>query len=229
MDTMVIEWKPDQEYEMRSMNAPSVDSLFCGSGAAPITKNIQDESRHNDRYTSGIAQASVAVSPTLYLARALKNHNIKERIESFSLEQAMYFEPYKESEIPLPLLQALRSNDLKQLQLVISSRNYDLEDARNQFGENFLHLACRMGLSTKIVEYLVLDTKSHLTSGTSLGVLPSTMPACRRFPTLIPLRLYWKKLPNSSCLKTIRGKRPWTGFFLEILIGGLVSWRSLAC
>ncbi|KAG7347523.1 ankyrin repeat domain protein [Nitzschia inconspicua] len=197
---------------MRSMDALSLDSLFRGSGAAPITKKVHDETHHNDRSTTAaFAQASVAVDPTTYLAMALKNHNIKERIDTFSLEQAMYFEPYKESEIALPLLQALRSNDLKQLQLVISSRNYDLEDARNQFGENLVHLACRMGLSTKIVQYLVLETKVPLNVRDKFGRSPLHNACMSPFPDFDTIAFVLEEAPKLFLFEDNSGKTPLDG------------------
>ncbi|KAG7368175.1 ankyrin repeat domain protein [Nitzschia inconspicua] len=212
IDTVTIEWKPDHAYEMRPMDVPSADSLFCGSRAAPTTKKIQDESHHDDCSTTAvIAQASVAVSPTTYLTMALKNRKIKERIDMFSLEQAIYFEPYKESEIPLPLLQVLRSNDLKRLQLVISSGNYDLEDARNQFGENLVHLACRMGLSTKIVEYLVSERKIPLNVRDKFGRSPLHNACMSPFPDFETIAFVLEEAPKLFLFEDNSGKTPLDG------------------
>jgi len=129
------------------------------------------------------------------------------RIDSFSMEQALYFEPYQVSEIKSELLKALRASNLDQLRSLIQLKEekhttnsptnkmftmneeddeeedigqdstnknlsaaaaaataassqqplLQLQDlkARNQFGENLLHLACRMGISRDVLEFLV--------------------------------------------------------------------------
>jgi len=174
------------------------------------------------------------MSPSTYMTVSLENKNIKPRIDSFSLEQALYFEPYQESTIKIELLQALRSSNLDLLRSFVvapptpiqrneeennnnnkrmssqqeneinyesSQDSQDDEDddisiidddgekscspfrlpattteeennnenknendttvmqqqelqACNQFGENLLHLACRMGISRDVLEFL---------------------------------------------------------------------------
>ena len=51
------------------------------------------------------------MSPAVYLSAALRNKGIPTRISHLSLEQAIYFEPYRESQIPCEVLRALRTND----------------------------------------------------------------------------------------------------------------------
>jgi len=53
------------------------------------------------------------LSPCTYMTVSLKNHKIKSRVDSFNLEQALYFEPYEESQIDIDLLKALRGGDLE--------------------------------------------------------------------------------------------------------------------
>ena len=62
-----------------------------------------------------LSMAIPVLSPCTYMTISLKNKKIKPRIDSFSIEQALFFEPYQESTIKMELLQALRSSNLDQL------------------------------------------------------------------------------------------------------------------
>ena len=156
---------------------------------------------------------------------SLQNKKIPRRIDSFSIEQALFFEPYQESTIQMELLQALRSSNLEQLksykQVVKNSVNkkknnnekkkqeneekekkirsseagddtngvitdddcettytdtqeekktrvMDLQ-ACNQFAENVLHRACRIGICRFIVEFLLAEAQVALNIGGRFG------------------------------------------------------------
>ena len=98
---------------------------------------------------------------------ALKNNPVTPgRIEAFSLEQALYFAPYTTGEFSLEVLRALRQSDLPQLRTLLLQQEQDQQDdpqdnsknmfhQRNSFGENLLHLACRMGAPQTLVQFLV--------------------------------------------------------------------------
>ena len=71
----------------------------------------------------------------------------------------MYFAPYTTGEISIEVLQALRNSDLKQLRTLIvqqeqqdadMAKNKGLFQQRNSFGENVVHLVCRMGVAQTI-------------------------------------------------------------------------------
>ena len=108
------------------------------------------------------------LSPATYLSMALQNqkHGPSGRIEAFSLEQALYFAPYTTGELSLEVLRALRQFDLPQLRTLLVQQEQDQQDdpqenfknmfhQRNSFGENLLHLACRMGVPQTLVQFLV--------------------------------------------------------------------------
>jgi Ankyrin repeats (3 copies) len=113
------------------------------------------------------ASCELIVSPSTYMTASLENKGVKSRIDRFSLEQAMFFEPYQESHIRTHVLHVLRTNDLQRLQSLRGMDHDDENDpddegergfhARNQLGENLVHIACRLGLDTEMVRFLVQD------------------------------------------------------------------------
>jgi len=113
------------------------------------------------------------LSPCTYLTIALKNKKVKSRVDSFSLEQALYFEPYEESNIDIELLKALRGDDLEKLRSLMNDKEkrYDIH-ARNKFGENLVHMACRMALSLNVLRFLVEDAKVNMNVRDRFGRTP---------------------------------------------------------
>jgi hypothetical protein len=141
------------------------------TATAANTKTVQEELL----VANGIGKNSTTISlsnisPNTYLAMTLKNRKLKERISPFSLELAMFFEPYQEGDIEFELLRALRSNDLEILKNAAAS--HELEDVRNRFGENPAHLVCRMGMPTHILQYLVEEKKVPLNVRDRFGRSP---------------------------------------------------------
>jgi hypothetical protein len=234
------------------------------------------------------------LSPCTYMTISLKNKKIKPRIDSFSLEQALYFEPYQESEIQIELLKALRSSDLDQLrsfqevgnnkcQQVIASgvsggfsrggsgggsgggnedkqhldqqqlskdenkTTYDDNDdkkmpssclteknenrslelqARNQFGENLVHLSCRMGISRDVLEFLVDDAKVPLNVRDRFGRTPLHNSCMSALPNFDNIDFVIMHAPRQLLFEDDNGKIPfelipqrcferWTRFLSE--------------
>ena len=137
----------------------SLSSLLQQQGCPPVSAAIN-------------ATFPVPVlSPATYLSMALQNqkHGTPGRIAAFSLEQALYFAPYTTGELSIELLRALRQSDLPQLRTLLVQQDQDQQDdpqenfnkktslfhQRNSFGENLLHLACRMGVPQTMVQFLV--------------------------------------------------------------------------
>ena len=104
------------------------------------------------------------------------NTTTARRIDSFSLEQALYFESYQEAEIPTDILQALRTSNVKQLRSFLKEekKNSDsLKDCRNPFGENLLHLACRMGgITSEMLVFLIQEAQVPLNVRDRFGRTP---------------------------------------------------------
>ena len=213
------------------------------------------------------------LSPCTYMTISLKNKKIKPRIDSFSLEQALYFEPYQESEIQIKLLKALRSSDLDQLrsfQEVGNNRSQQVngvsggvgiggnEDkqhqdknqdqqqqgkdenktddddddrslklqARNQFGENLVHLSCRMGISRDVLEFLVDDAKVPLNVRDRFGRTPLHNACMSALPNFDNIDFVIMHAPRQLLFEDDNGKIPfelipqrcferWTRFLSE--------------
>mmetsp|Transcript_19325 Transcript_19325/g.21613 ORF Transcript_19325/g.21613 Transcript_19325/m.21613 type:complete len:294 (+) Transcript_19325:99-980(+) len=95
------------------------------------------------------------------------------RIDSFSIEQAFYFEAYQEAEISTDILQALRSSNVEQLRSFLTEKKNGLKECRNQFGENLLHLACRMGgISWRVIAFLIQEAQVPLNVRDRFGRTP---------------------------------------------------------
>ncbi|KAL3921051.1 MAG: hypothetical protein SGILL_002958, partial [Bacillariaceae sp.] len=184
---VTMDWKPG--FVVETASRPATCSAFVDDGTvssmsccdqthSTLTVNeanaraVQEalliaNGTSSQRSTSGIPSN---ISPSTYLAMTLKNRKLKERISPFSLEQAMFFEPYQEGDMELEFLRALRSNNLELLRNVAAT--HELEDVRNQFGENPVHLLCRMGMPTAILEYLVVDKNVPLNVRDRFGRSP---------------------------------------------------------
>jgi len=161
---------------------------------------------------------------------SLKNKKIKSRVNSFSIEQALYFEPYEESSIDNELLIALRNCDLKELSSLLNKKDgnenaYDL-NARNQFGENLLHLACRMGLERDLIEFLVEDAIIQLNVRDRYGRSPLHNACMSSKPNFDNINYIMDKAPRLTVFEDDNGKVPfdlipqrcfeqWTRFLSE--------------
>lgn len=174
------------------------------------------------------SESSVPVlSPSTYMIISLKNNKIKSRVDSFSLEQALFFEPYEEAGIHLDLLKALRGADLPKLRLLLKEKEetHDL-GARNQFGENLLHIACRMGLSWDLIKFLVEDAKVHLNVRDRFGLSPLHNACMSAQPNFNNINYIMEKAPLLTVFEDDRNKVPfdlipqrcferWTRFLSE--------------
>jgi len=118
------------------------------------------------------------IKPCNYLMKLFQNKDLPNttttRIDSFSIEQALYFEPYQESaEIPTDILKALRTSNVGQLRSFLKEKKNSLKDCRNQFGENLLHLACRMGgIAGEVISFLIQEAKVPLNVRDRFGRTP---------------------------------------------------------
>eukprot|EP00751_Fragilariopsis_kerguelensis_P014349 CAMPEP_0170775546 /NCGR_PEP_ID=MMETSP0733-20121128/10648_1 /TAXON_ID=186038 /ORGANISM="Fragilariopsis kerguelensis, Strain L26-C5" /LENGTH=274 /DNA_ID=CAMNT_0011118375 /DNA_START=62 /DNA_END=886 /DNA_ORIENTATION=- len=118
------------------------------------------------------------LKPCNYLMKLFHNKDLPTatttRIDSFSIEQAFYFEAYQEAEISTDILQALRSSNVEQLRSFLKdTKKNGLKECRNQFGENLLHLACRMGgISSNVIAFLVQEAKVPLNVRDRFGRTP---------------------------------------------------------
>jgi len=122
--------------------------------------------------------------PCNYLMKLFQTKGIQQngitasRIDSFSIEQAFYFASYQESEISIDILEAVRSSNIEYLRLAFlqdedEKKNGLLQDCRNQFGENLLHLACRMGgISCNVIAFLIQEAKVPLNVRDRFGRTP---------------------------------------------------------
>jgi len=160
------------------------------------------------------SNASVAAIPTLspctYLTVSLKNKKIKSRIDAFNIEQALYFEPYEESEIDIDLLKALRGGDLDKLRSLKNDKekNYDLE-ARNQFGENLIHMACRISsLKIEVLKFLVEEAKVQLNVRDRFGRTPLHNACMSAVPNFNNVEYLMKKAPKLFVFEDDKNKLP---------------------
>jgi ankyrin repeat protein len=157
----------------------------------------------SDSQMCNTAPTSVAVmSPTLYLSVALKNKGIESRIDHLSVEQAIYFEPYREAQIPTEILRAVRRNDLKEL------RRFEVEklSQRNQFGESLMHLVCRLGLNS--VAYLIEEAKLPLNVRDKFGRSPLHNACLAPIPNFENAVLLLKYAPKLVVFEDNKGNTP---------------------
>jgi hypothetical protein len=237
IDEMTMEWKQDHGCK------------FGGSYFLDSSLNYIDETCFHPSYSTTLADKTTATTmtssggathfstllhtaaaaPNTYFEMTLMNHNIKARIDSFSLEQALYFQPYLESDIPVNLLQALRSNDVQRLRTLVAETNIDLKDARNEFGENLAHLACRMGMSTTTLQYLVLEEKVPLNVRDRFGRSPLHNACMLPLPNFESILFILEQAPKLFLFEDDAGKTPldcvpswsfcrWTRFMSESAI-----------
>lgn len=158
---------------------------------------------------SNLSVASVpTLSPCTYLTVSLKNKNIKSRIDAFSIEQALYFEPYEESEIDMDLLKALRGGDLDKLRLLEKDEKFDLE-ARNRFGENLIHMVCRISiLKLEVLKFLVEDAKVPFNVRDRNGRTPLHNACMSAAPNFNNVEYLMKKAPKLFVFEDDNSKIP---------------------
>jgi ankyrin repeat protein len=146
------------------------------------------------------------MSPSTYLSLALQNRDIKQRIETFSLEQALYFEPYQEADMDIKLVQALRRNDLTQIQ---SCDDDTLQESRNHFGENLVHLACRLNnVSKAILTYLVKERNVSLNVRDRYGRSPLHNVCMLAVPDFEMVAFLLERAPRLLLFEDDYGKTP---------------------
>lgn len=161
------------------------------------------------RRTSTHESSMPVLSPCTYLTISLKNKKIKSRVDSFSLEQALFFEPYEESDINVDLLKALRLADLEKLRKLMNAQENPVDlKARNQFGENMLHIACRMGLSWDVLKFLVEDAEINLNVRDRFGRSPFHNACMSSNPNFNNINYLMKKAPILTVFEDDRDKIP---------------------
>jgi ankyrin repeat protein len=161
--------------------------------------------RKKRRLSNGSSSKDFSIhvmSPSMYLSIALKNKGIDSRIGPLSLEQALYFEPYREAQISTEILKAVRQNDLPAL------RAFEVDELsqRNQFGENLMHLVCRLGLD--LVEYLVSVAKLPLNVRDKYGRTPLHNACLAAKPNFGNVVLLLKHAPKLVVFEDDKGNTP---------------------
>jgi len=209
----------------RKLNASFTTSSVSSHSSSPSANAFRFITLPR-RYSSSKSSIPV-LSPCTYLTISLKNKKIKSRVDSFNFEQALYFEPYEESDIHIDLLKALRGADLEKLRSLMhdKEKDYDLE-ARNQFGENLVHLACRMGLNGDVLKFLVEDVKVHLNVRDRFGRSPLHNACMSALPNFNNIDYIMKNAPKLTVFEDDKSKIPfdlipqrcferWTRFLSE--------------
>ena len=206
---------------------------------------------------------------------SLKNKKLTTRIDPFSIEQALYFEPYTTGEIPLELLKALRTSNLERLRSCLYSVEEESKEnetpspttadddegrreqqdntkheehtdkerhatttpssmviipkelrARNQFGENLVHIACRMGIFHGILTFLIDDARVPWNVRDKFGRTPLHNACMSAIPNFDNIYYLLKKAPKLLIFEDDKGKVPfdvipprcyerWTRFLSE--------------
>jgi len=280
--------------------------LMLGVGMRSFTAAASSSFQRRPRRRSLSPPGDIRVlNPCRYMMKLLVQHSEStttnerktkplRRIDSFSMEQALYFEPYQVSEIKIELLKALRASNLDQLRSLIQlkeekhtattntnqmftmseheeeeeedvgqdSTNMNLSSsvsaaasaassqpllqlqdlkARNQFGETLLHLACRMGISRDILEFLVDEpAKVPLNVRDKFGRTPLHNSCLSTVPHFDNIHFVISKAPRTLLFEDDNGKVPfeliplqcyeqWTQFLLsEEETGGKQILRQAA-
>jgi len=186
--------KPLKSRKLKLNSSFATSSVSSHSSAFSGPFRFITLSRRDTPSTSSIP----ILSPSTYLTYSLKNEKIKCRVDSFSIEQALYFEPYEESAIDIDILKALRGSDLEKLQFIVNDqeRKHDLV-ARNQFGENLVHLACRVStLKLNVLKFLVEDANVNLNVRDHLGRTPLHNACMSAAPNFNKIHYIMKKAPK---------------------------------
>jgi len=161
------------------------------------------------------SSAPSAMSPSMYLSAALRNKGIPCRVSHLSLDQALFFEPYREAQIPFPILRALRSNDW---QLLTGMKVEVLRRQRNSFGESLMHLVCRLGLT--FTQYLIEEAKMPLNVRDKFGRSPLHNACLAAVPNFETVRLLLKHAPKLVVFEDSKGRTP----FDYILARNRLKW-----
>jgi len=149
------------------------------------------------------SSAPLAMNPSMYLSAALRNKGIPPRVSHLSLDQALYFEPYREAQIPAPILTALRSNDWQ----VLEGMEVELlRRQRNSFGESLMHLVCRLGLTS--TQYLIEEAKISLNVRDKFGRSPLHNACLAAIPNFKTVRLLLKHAPKLVIFEDNKGRTP---------------------
>ncbi|CAJ1945267.1 unnamed protein product [Cylindrotheca closterium] len=145
----------------------------------------------------------LAMSPAVYLSAALRNKGIPSRVSHLSLEQAIYFEPYREAQIPATILRALRSNDFTGLEGVEMEQ---LRRQRNSFGETLTHLVCRSGLTS--AQFLIEKVEIPLNVRDKFGRSPLHNACLAAIPNFNTVQLILKHAPKLVLFEDNKGRIP---------------------
>jgi len=247
------------------------------------------------RRSSSVPALSMVIpvlSPCTYLTLSLQNKKIQPRIDSFSMEQALFFEPYQESTIKMEFLQALRSSNLEQLksyqegkkkekknrhdhqeqQQQDQDQDQDEKDKKsisqagddgvitdddsgtrgkktgmdlttcNQFGENLLHLACRMGIHLEIIEFLTEEAQVKLNVRDRFGRTPLHNACMSALPQFHNINYVISQQPRMVLFEDDNGNIPfelipprcferWTRFLseqniLQRVVAAELEWKT---
>jgi len=143
------------------------------------------------------------MSPSVYLSAALSNKGIPSRISHLSLEQALYFEPYCESQIPSKVLRALRTNDYNNFE---GMEIEQLWRQRNSFGESLMHIVCRSGLASS--EFLIEQVKVPLNVRDKFGRSPLHNACLAAIPDFKAVALILKTAPKLVLFEDNKGRTP---------------------
>ena len=192
----------------RKLQASFPTSSVSSHSSSPSTKAFAFITL--PRRSNAAVAAIPTLSPCTYLTVSLKNKKIKSRIDAFNIEQALYFEPYEESEIDIDLLKALRGGDLDKLRSLKNDKekNYNLE-ARNQFGENLIHMACRISsLKIEVLKFLVEEAKVQLNVRDRFGRTPLHNACMSAVPNFNNVEYLMKKAPKLFVFEDDKNKLP---------------------
>ena len=263
-------------FELKQEGEPQQQPMMMGVGMRSFTAAAASFQRPRRSSSATPPGAIRVLNPCTYMMKLLlqnsdgtnqrKTRPLR-RIDSFSTEQALYFEPYQVSEIKIELLKALRASNLDRLRSLIDLKEeqhpttttttkmftmseeeeeevghdsthenlsaassaavsaeaaaasssssqqplLQLQDlkARNQFGENLLHLACRMGISRDVLEFLVDGpAKVPLNVRDKFGRTPLHNSCLSTVPNFDNIRFVISKAPRTLLFEDDNGKVP---------------------
>eukprot|EP00526_Cylindrotheca_closterium_P017115 CAMPEP_0113635278 /NCGR_PEP_ID=MMETSP0017_2-20120614/18394_1 /TAXON_ID=2856 /ORGANISM="Cylindrotheca closterium" /LENGTH=321 /DNA_ID=CAMNT_0000546061 /DNA_START=108 /DNA_END=1073 /DNA_ORIENTATION=- /assembly_acc=CAM_ASM_000147 len=166
-------------------------------------KLVDASSCHEPCHQTAQSPEPLAMSPTVYLSAALRNKGIPSRVSHLSLEQAIYFEPYREAQIPAKVLRALRSNDFNNLEGIEMEQ---LRRHRNSFGESLTHLVCRSGLPS--AQFLIEQVKIPLNVRDKFGRSPLHNACLAAIPDFKTVQLVLKHSPKLVMFEDNKGRIP---------------------
>ena len=134
----------------------SKEDVMFNSSQSPFAKTGRYlEPKQSVKKPKSKDDAMHAVSPQEYMTSQLSKSGYQTSINHFSLESAYYFMPYREGEISLEVLRAVKRQDLELLQQLYDKEenaeppqgiHHPLKTLRNFLGQSLLHISCRLGL-----------------------------------------------------------------------------------